>query len=87
MQTKLILACVLATEMTAVAFDHNAAAEWAESCAFGCSECPDDNSCGCTYFTTHALVHGGWGHGYEGTCATLWSNFKAGKYPGWVHVS
>ncbi len=68
-------------------FDHNAAAEWAESCAYGCSECPDDSSCGCTYFTTHALVHGGWGHGYEGTCNTLWSNFKNGKYANWVYVS
>ena len=28
------------------AFDHNAAAEWAESCAYGCAECPDDQSCG-----------------------------------------
>lgn len=69
------------------AFDHNACAEWAESCAYGCDECPDDQSCGCTYFTTHALTHGGWGHGYEGTCATLWSNFKNGKYDGWVSVS
>lgn len=69
------------------AFDHNAATVWAESCAYGCSECPDDQSCGCTYFTTHALVHGGWGGGYIGTCATLWSNFKAGKYSGWVSVS
>ena len=70
-----------------MAFDHNACAEWAESCAYGCSECPDDQSCGCTYFTTHALVHGGWTGGYEGTCATLWSNFKANKYSGWVYVS
>lgn len=68
-------------------FDHNACAEWAESCAYGCDECPDDQSCGCTYFTTHALTHGGWGYGYEGTCATLWSNFKSGKYDGWVSVS
>lgn len=68
-------------------FDHNACTDWAQSCAYGCSECPDDQTCGCTYFTTHALVHGGWGHGYEGTCATLWSNFKAGKYAGWAHVS
>ena len=52
------------------AFDHNACAEWAESCAYGCSECPDDQSCGCTYFTTHALTHGGWGYGYEGTIDT-----------------
>lgn len=69
-----------------VAFDHNACAEWAESCAYGCDECPDDQSCGCTYFTTHALTHGGWGYGYEGVCATLWSNFKAGKYANWVSV-
>ncbi len=40
------------------AYDYNAAASWAESCAYGCSECPDDDSCGCTYFTTHAMVHG-----------------------------
>jgi hypothetical protein len=56
-------------------------------CILGCSECPDDQSCGCTYFTTHALVHGGWSGGYEGTCATLWSNFKAGKYANWKYVS
>jgi hypothetical protein len=29
------------------------------------------------------MVHGGAPNGYEGTCAILWSNFKAGKYPGW----
>lgn len=82
-----LVACVtLQLSVSAASFDHNAAAEWAESCAFGCSECPDDNSCGCTYFTTHALVHGGWSGGYEGTCATLWSNFKAGKYAGWQSV-
>lgn len=67
----------------ATTYDKNAATSWAESCAFGCSECPDDSSCGCTYFTTHAMVHGGWGYGYQGVCATLWSNFKAGKYAGW----
>lgn len=33
------------------------------------------------------MNQGGWGHGYEGTCATLWSNFKAGKYDGWQYVS
>jgi hypothetical protein len=70
-----------------VAYDKNAAVSWAESCAYGCSECPDDNSCGCTYFTTHALTHGGWGGGYEGVCNNLWTNFKNGKYAGWVKVS
>lgn len=65
-------------------YDKDAATAWAQSCANGCSECPDDSSCGCTYFTTHAMVHGGWGHGYEGVCKTLWSNFKAGKYAGWT---
>jgi hypothetical protein len=30
------------------------------------------------------MVHGGWGHGYEGVCNNLWSNFKAGKYSGWT---
>ena len=30
------------------------------------------------------MVHGGDTHGYEGTCKTLWSNFKAGMYTGWV---
>ena len=73
----IICAIIIATSS---AFDHNAATEWAESCAYGCSECPDDQSCGCTYFTTHALTHGGWGYGYEGTCKTLWDNFKNGKY-------
>lgn len=68
---------------TAYTYDKSAASTWAESCAFGCSECPDDSTCGCTYFTTHAMVHGGWGYGYQGVCATLWSNFKAGKYAGW----
>ena len=29
------------------------------------------------------MVHGGAPNGYEGTCAVLWSNFKAGKYAGW----
>lgn len=74
----------LATALAAyAAYDKTAAKDWAESCAFGCSECPDDSSCGCTYFTTHALSHGNWGHGYEGVCNNLWSNFKAGKYSGW----
>lgn len=83
----IILVVLLGVLSTGLSFDHNACTEWAESCAYGCSECPDDQTCGCTYFTTHALVHGGWGHGYEGTCATLWSNFKAGKYDGWAHIS
>ena len=65
-------------------YDKSAAALWAESCAYGCTECPDDSTCGCTYFTTHALSHGNWGYGYQGVCATLWSNFKAGKYAGWT---
>ncbi len=34
-------------------------------------------------FLPDAMVHGGAPNGYQGTCATLWSNFKAGKYPGW----
>jgi len=29
------------------------------------------------------MVHGGAPNGYEGTCATLWKNFKNGKYAGW----
>jgi hypothetical protein len=70
--------------LTEAGYDKNAASSWAESCAFGCSECPDDSTCGCTYFTTHAMSHGGWGYGYQGVCATLWSNFKAGKYAGWA---
>eukprot|EP01038_Epipyxis_sp_PR26KG_P006478 gene6478-8910_t len=65
-------------------YDKDAATSWAQSCAYGCSECPDDSTCGCTYFTTHALSHGNWGYGYQGVCATLWSNFKAGKYSGWT---
>lgn len=65
-------------------YDKTSAKTWAESCAYGCTECPDDSTCGCTYFTTHALTHGNWGHGYEGVCANLWNNFKAGKYTGWV---
>lgn len=72
--------------MNVLSFDHNAAAEWAENCAYGCAECPDDQSCGCTYFTTKALGHGGWGYADEGVCNTLWSNFKAGKYEGWQSV-
>lgn len=66
------------------AYDKDAATNWAENCAYGCNECPDDSTCGCTYFTTHAMTHGGWGYGYQGVCATLWSNFKAGKYTGWT---
>ena len=66
------------------AYDKSAASSWAQSCAYGCTECLDDSTCGCTYFTTHALVHGNWNHGYEGVCANLWSNFKAGKYAGWT---
>lgn len=72
------------SSFVSAAYDKNAATTWAESCAYGCTECPDDSTCGCTYFTTHALVHGNWGYGYQGVCATLWSNFKAGKYAGWT---
>lgn len=67
-----------------LAYDKNSAKEWGESCAYGCDECPDDSSCGCTYFTTHALKHGSWGYGLEGVCANLWSNFKQNKYSGWI---
>ena len=42
------------------------ASSWAQSWAYGCSECPDVSTCGCTYFTTDALSHGSWGGGYEG---------------------
>lgn len=66
------------------AYDKDAATNWAQDCAYGCTECPDDSTCGCTYFTTHALTHGNWGYGYQGVCATLWSNFKNGKYSGWT---
>jgi hypothetical protein len=41
------------------AYDKDVATTWAETCAYGCSECPDDSTCGCTYFTTHALTHAG----------------------------
>ncbi len=66
------------------AYDKIQASDWAKSCAFGCDECPDDSTCGCTYFTTHALKHGSWGYGLEGLCANLWSGFKNNKYSGWV---
>lgn len=66
------------------AYNKDAATQWAQNCAYGCSECPDDSTCGCTYFTTHALTHGDWNHGYEGVCNTLWSNLKNGKYSGWT---
>jgi hypothetical protein len=82
---KLIVSLLLVAQV-ATAFDHNAAAEWAEGCAYGCSECPDDQSCTCTLFTTKALKHGDWGYGQESVCKTLWSNFKAGKYSGWKSV-
>ncbi len=84
MMSLLLLVLVAVAVHTTFAYDKDAAATWAQGCAYGCSECPDDSTCGCTYFTTHAMVHGSWGHGYEGTCATLWSNFKAGKYAGWT---
>ena len=90
MYNRFLLSCVYIVALFASlsdGFDHNACAEWAESCAYGCAECPDDQSCGCTYFTTHALEHGNWGYGYEGTCKTLWSNFQSGKYDGWKLVS
>jgi hypothetical protein len=38
-------------------YDKSAASTWAQNCAYGCTECPDDSTCGCTYFTTHALSH------------------------------
>ena len=38
----------------ASAYDKSAASSWAQSCAMGCSECPNDSSCECTSFTTHA---------------------------------
>eukprot|EP01031_Cornospumella_fuschlensis_P012419 gene12419-15175_t len=80
MYSAVVIAFFLSLIAAVSAYDKNAASAWAESCAYGCSECPDDSSCTCTYFTTHAMVHGDWGHGYEGVCKTLWSNFKAGKY-------
>lgn len=44
-----------------IAYNKTHASDWAKSCAYGCDECPDDFSCGYTYFTTHALKHGSWG--------------------------
>lgn len=75
---------LLGISTVSATYDKTAAATWAQSCAYGCTECPDDSSCGCTYFTTHAMSHGNWGHGYVGVCKDLWSGFKAGKYPGWT---
>ena len=86
----IVLVALLVVSFVAAAqagYDAAAAASWAQSCAYGCSECPDDSSCTCTYFTTHAMTHGNWGHGYVGVCNTLWSNFKSGAYPGWTKVS
>lgn len=68
----------------AAAYSKTAAADWAVQCAYGCTECPADTSCGCTLFTTHAMDHGSWGGGIVSVCNTLWGNFKAGKYAGWV---
>jgi hypothetical protein len=67
-----------------VSYDKETAAFWAQDCAFGCKECPNNSSCGAAYFTTHALTHGNWGYGYESECIDLWSNFKNGKYNGWT---
>ncbi len=86
MQLLLFALVVVALVANTFAFDKASAASWAQDCAFGCGECPDDGSCGCTYFTTHALSHGSWGGGYVGVCATLWSNFKNGKYAGWTYA-
>lgn len=58
------------------AYDRYAASSWAQECAFGCN--------GFAYFTTHALSHGNWGYEIEGSCSTLWYNFKIGKYIGWA---
>jgi len=66
------------------AYDRESAVSWAQSCAFGCKDCPNDLTCKSTYFTTHALTHGNWSYGYESECTTLWSNFKNGKYIDWV---
>lgn len=77
---------VIFTSVVTATYDKSAASSWAQSCSHGCSECPDDSTCGCTYFTTHALTHGSWGGGYIGVCATLWSNFKSGKYSGWKNM-
>jgi hypothetical protein len=65
------------------AYEKYAAASWARDCAFGCKECPNDSTCGSSYFTFHALTHGNWSYGYEGECSILSSNFKSGKYNGW----
>lgn len=65
-------------------YSKDAATTWAQSCAYGCTECPDDSSCTCTLFTTHAMSHGNWGHGYVSYCKDLWSGFKGGKYAGWA---
>jgi len=80
---KLLIAFVLYFNLV-TAYDKYAASYWARDCAFGCNECPRDSTCGSTHFTTHALTHGDWGYGFEDSCQTLWSNFKTGKYDGWV---
>lgn len=67
-----------------VAYDRYAASSWAQECAFGCNECPSDPTCDSTYFTTRALRHGNWDYEVEGSCSTLWYNFKSGKYDGWA---
>ena len=82
----IIIAFLIIICAATATYDKSSASSWAQGCAHGCSECPDDSSCGCTYFTTHALTHGSWGGGYIGVCATLWSNFKSGKYSGWKNV-
>jgi hypothetical protein len=66
------------------AYDKYEAASWARDCAFGCKECPSDSTCGSAYFITHALSHGNWSYGHQGSCDTLWANFKSGKYNGWA---
>ena len=59
MFTYLIIGFVLINFlMTVMSYDKTQASDWAKSCAYGCDEYPDDSSCGCTYFTTHAL--GSW---------------------------
>ncbi len=70
--------------VTVWAYDKTQASDWAKSCAYGCDECPDDSTCTCTYFTTHALKHGSWGYGLEGLCANLWYGVKSNKYVGWT---
>lgn len=84
MQFFIVVLVVVALVGQALAFDGSAAASWAQSCAYGCTECPDSSACECTMFTTHALTHGSWGYGEFAGCSTLWSNFKNGKYAGWV---